>query len=155
MRLSSVTHDTFVLERVFDAPADRVFAAYADVELRAQWGVPSDDEVIVYAEASFRVGGVDRYRCGPKSDPKYEGTVHYQDIVPSQRIVYAERVASGSASLSASLVTMDLVPDGARTRLVLTDQIASFVGADMIDGAKRGTAAALDNLVRLVSQMPT
>jgi uncharacterized protein YndB with AHSA1/START domain len=33
----SVTHATFVVERSYDAPPARVFAAWADPEAKARW----------------------------------------------------------------------------------------------------------------------
>lgn len=148
MNKPTVVHDTFVIERVFQANPQRLFAAYADVEIRARWGVPSDDEQIVYSESNFHVGGNDVYRCGPKGDLKYTGHVRYEHIVRDQRIIFVERVSLGDSQLCVSLVTWELVPKPGGTLLVLTDQIASLVGKDMVEGAKRGTSAALDNLAR-------
>ena len=33
----SVTHTTFVIERTYPVPPARVFAAFADVELKERW----------------------------------------------------------------------------------------------------------------------
>lgn len=145
----NVVHDTIRLERRYPA---RVFAAYEDVTLRTRWGVPSDDEVLQYIESNFRIGGCDAYHCGPKGDPKYAATVWYADIVRDRRIVYSESVRIGEQLLSVALVTWLLEPDGDGTRLLLTDQIASFVGREMIEGSDRGTAAALDNVGALLSE---
>ena len=50
----SVTHDTFAVERTYDASPARVFAAWADPEAKSSWFGPPDedivpDERIVYA----------------------------------------------------------------------------------------------------------
>ena len=37
MTQRSVTHSTFVLERVYEAPPARVFAAWADPAIKALW----------------------------------------------------------------------------------------------------------------------
>jgi uncharacterized protein YndB with AHSA1/START domain len=148
MSKPTIVHDTFVIERVFAATPQRVFAAYADVKLRTRWGVPSDDERIEYLESNFQVGGSDVYRCGPKAELKYLGHVRYEHIVVDQRIIYVERVSLGDSQLCVSLVSWELIPKQQGTLLVLTDQIASLVGREMIDGAKHGTTAALDNLAR-------
>ncbi len=144
----AVVHDTFVLERVFPASPSRVFAAYADVDARTQWGTPSAAERIVYSASDFRVGGCDAYRCGPKDDLKYTASVQYHDIVADQRIVYAESVRGPEGLLCVSLVTWLLHPTDGGCRLVLTDQLVSMVGTRMVEGSKHGTNAALDNLAR-------
>jgi uncharacterized protein YndB with AHSA1/START domain len=146
--MNALAHGTFVIERDFDCTPEAAFAAYADVEQRSLWGVPSEDERIVYAEACFEVGGLDVYRCGPKEDLRYEGRVYYQDIVPDQRVVYLERVAAGSTLLSTSLITMEFMQQPGGTRLLLTAQLVSFVGEGMLQNAKRGTEAALGRLGR-------
>jgi uncharacterized protein YndB with AHSA1/START domain len=148
MSKPSIVHETFVIERTFEASPQRVFAAYADVEMRMRWGVPSDDEQIIYSESNFHVGGSDVYRCGSKGDLKYTGHVRYEHIVGDQRIIFVERVSLGDTELCVSLVSWELLPKQRGTLLVLTDQIASLVGSEMIEGAKRGTSAALDNLAR-------
>ena len=146
--MNALVHGTFTIEREFEAAPEAVFAAYADVVQRSEWGVPSQDERIVYSEACFEVGGLDVYRCGPKEDLRYEGRVQYQDIAPNQRIVYAERVAEGRTVLSAALISMEFAPKPGGTWLLLTAQLVSFVGDGMLQNAKRGTEAALDNLGR-------
>ena len=74
--------------------------------------------------------------------------MQYQDIAPNQRIVYAERVAEGRTVLSAALISMEFAPKPGGTWLLLTAQLVSFVGDGMLQNAKRGTEAALDNLGR-------
>ena len=62
----SVTHNTFVLERTYDAPVARVFAAFADWKAKKLWfGGPPDWEE-VEAHMDFRVGGREVSKGGPK-----------------------------------------------------------------------------------------
>ena len=65
--------------------------------------------------------------------------------MPDRRIVYTESVSDVSL-LSVALVTWEVIPDGEVSRLIVTDQVASFVGPDMLEGPQSGTAAALDLL---------
>jgi len=53
----SVQHATIVVERRFEAPPARVFAAWANQEERARWDVPDDGWVIAEYHQDFRVGG--------------------------------------------------------------------------------------------------
>lgn len=142
----SVSHATIVLERVYDASPARVFQALADPLARARWGTPSKNVELVYDKTDFRVGGLDVSRCGPRGSLIYRVETRYVDIEPEQRIVSTEVVCEGWSRLSVSLITVELHPEGASTRLVLTDQIAAFGGKDMIAGSQAGFNAALDNL---------
>jgi uncharacterized protein YndB with AHSA1/START domain len=59
-------HATITLERSYSAPLERVFSEFANPVARARWSAPSDD-VLIYDEANFRVGGADVFRCGPRA----------------------------------------------------------------------------------------
>ncbi|GLS29810.1 Uncharacterized conserved protein YndB, AHSA1/START domain [Mesorhizobium albiziae] len=141
-----VNHDTIVLERLYDASPARVFEAFADPEARMRWGAPSSNTGLVYDEADFRVGGLDISRCGPKSNLIYRVETRYHDIVPEQRIISTEIVSEGVNRLSFSLITVQIEAAREGTKLTLTDQIAAFGGASMIEGSRAGFNAALDNL---------
>ncbi len=56
MTTRSVTHDTFVIERVYDAPPARVFAAWATSEGKASWFVGPEGWTQVERVFDFRVG---------------------------------------------------------------------------------------------------
>lgn len=146
-RASAVQHATLVFERELSAPVTAVFEAYASATLRARWGAPSDTAVILYDAEDFREGGIDRYRCGSKHDPNIHVTTHYLEIVENQRIVYSETITTAGRRLCAALTTVELAPYERGTWLKNTIQVASFIGAAMIDGHKAGHAASLDNLV--------
>jgi uncharacterized protein YndB with AHSA1/START domain len=141
-----VNHDTIVLKRIYDASPARVFEAFADPTARLRWGKPSRDTGLVYDETDFRVGGLDVSRCGPKGHLSYRVESHYRDIVPAERIVSFEIVSQGTDRLSVSLITVEFKASDNGTRLTLTDQIATFGGASMIEGSRLGYGAALDNL---------
>ena len=148
----SVVHETLVFERCLRASMETVFAGYADVGVRAAWSAPSPTAAVVYSSDDFRVDGSDVFRCGSATDLRFLGVVRYLDILEGQRIVYSETISMSEARLAASLVTWGLSADGSGTRLVVTDQITSFVGQEMIDGSRAGMIGALDNLVELLDK---
>jgi uncharacterized protein YndB with AHSA1/START domain len=149
---ASVAHETLVFERRARASPEAVFAAYVDVGVRARWSAPSPTAAVVYSAADFRVDGVDSFRCGSADDLRFAGVVRYLDIIDGQRIVYSEVITSSGTRLSVSLVTWEFCPEGSGTRLVVTDQVTSFVGQGMIDGSRSGMSGAIDNLVAFVDE---
>ena len=57
MTQRSVTHATFVLERVYDAAPARVFKAFADPAAKRRWFAEGEGWQIDAFDADFRVGG--------------------------------------------------------------------------------------------------
>lgn len=141
-------HATLIFERDVPAPIEKVFAAFADLRARCEWGAPSDTAVLIYDEADFREGGQDRFRCGAKANPNIHGVTRYLDIVANRRVVSSETISMDGRRLCASLTTLELAANGDTTKLTSTTQLASFVGNDMVKGHEAGTNASLDNLVR-------
>ena len=140
-------HATLIFERRCAADVARVFAALADPVERARWGTPSETAALIYDETDFRVGGRDVFRCGSKANPQYRGVTTYYDIVSHQRIISSETVEVGGKTVLISMLTMTLEPEGAGTKVMLTAQVTSLDGDNMIEGAKFGNNAALDKLV--------
>ncbi len=140
-----VQHATFVIERTFEAPSALVFAAFADPEKKGRWCCHENWESL---EMDFRVGGRERSRGGEPGGPVYTFDGLYQDIVADERIIFAYTMDEGDVRVSASVATIELRPDGARTRLVFTDQGAYLDGLAAPEDRKRGTGEGLDNLAR-------
>lgn len=149
---AGVDRGTVVVELTIDAPVSRVYRAIADVGERAQWSAPSETAVIIYDEADFRVGGRDLVRCGARADPRYRVETRYVDIEAEHRVVQTETISEGGKLLAANLTTLELTPDGPRTRLKVTVQVASFVGASMIENTKAGHEGSLASLARHIAQ---
>ena len=148
MTSQNLKHATLNFERVCTGPVERVFAAFADPEERVRWGKPSDSAALLYDKVDFREGGVDIFRCGSKSNPQYRGVTTYHDIVPGERIVASEVIEAQGRKLLISLSTTSFETEGAGTKVILTVQLTSLAGEDMLNGAKFGHNASLDNLVQ-------
>lgn len=147
-------HATFVIERVLDAPPARVFSAWADPRAKARWfSGPSGQWTEVVREHEFRVGGRERV-VGRFAGT---GTVSafdciYQDIVPDQRIIYTYEMHLDDARISVSLGTVELRPEGARTRMVYTEQAVFLDGYDDAGSRERGTIGLFDRLEAALRQ---
>lgn len=149
---NSTDHGTVVVERTLDAPVARVYAGFADPKVRASWGAPSDTAVLIYDETDFRVGGRDVARCGAREDPRYRVETRYIDIVHERRVVWTETIHELDKRLAANITTLELVPEGQRTRLKATVQVTSFVGVGMIENTKAGHTGSLANMARHFEQ---
>ena len=62
---------------------------------------------------------------------------HYLDIIANRRVVSSETIVVNGKRLCASLTTLELAPDGDKTQLKSTTQLASFIGEDMVKGHQR------------------
>jgi uncharacterized protein YndB with AHSA1/START domain len=141
----SVTHATFVVERTYHASPDRVFAAWANPAAKARWFGNPDDGVDEF-ELDFRVGGRELSRGTAPNGKPYTYEARYQDIVPDDRIVYAYDMHLEEARISVSLSTVQLSPEGERTRLTYTEQGAFLDGLDTPEQREQGSGALFDAL---------
>lgn len=146
----TIHHGTFTLERTFDAPADRVFAALADPEKKARWfvGPPMCKET--ERTLDFRVGGRERYAADWASGMTTCFDATYLDIVPNERIIYAYEMHANGKKTSVSLTTFEIVAKGGKTKLVLTEQGAYFDDEKAHAGREQGTNGLMDQLVAFV-----
>ena len=142
----SVTHSTFILERTYDAPVARVFAAFSDWEAKKLWfgGPPEWD--LEEASMDFRVGGREVSKGGPKGGPVHAMEARYYDIVPGERIVYAYEMYLDTMRISVSVTSIELKGDGSRTKLKLTEQGVYLDGFDNGSIREGGMGELLDAL---------
>lgn len=150
MSNGSVTHETFTVDRVYDAPAAAVFAAWADPALKARWFSGPDAE----HELDFRVGGREVSRAGPPEGPLYTFDARYADIVPERRIVYTYEMHADETLLSVSVATVELTPAGDGTRLRLTEEAAFLDARDTREGREGGNRHLLDRLGEQLGSTP-
>jgi len=155
MENSTVIHSTFQLERKLKASPERVFAAFADEATRRRWFFGGGVHTQEHHELDFKVGGTERaqMKMGPGTPVAGMTLVNdtvYADIVPGRRIVTAYRMSMDGKPFSASLATIELLPDGSGTDLIFTHQGAYFEGADGPEMRKGGWELLLARLAKEV-----
>jgi uncharacterized protein YndB with AHSA1/START domain len=148
MSTSTVAHDTFVIERTYDAPVAEVFRAWTDPVLKARWFAGSEDALENGYALDFRVGGHEVNRGGPPGGLVYTYDSEYRDIVPEERIVYTYEMHAGDDRISVSVATIEFLDEGTATRLVLTEQGVFLDGHDNSAQREEGTRSFLESLAR-------
>jgi uncharacterized protein YndB with AHSA1/START domain len=138
----SVEHATFVVERAYDAPPDRVFAAWSDPRAKARWYAGSEGEF----ELDFRVGGWERGRGMLPDGREYSFQALYRDIVPGRRIVYTYDMLLDGTRISVSVATAEFRPERDGTRLVFTEQGAFLDGHETPARREQGMGSLLASL---------
>lgn len=134
-----VTHDTFVIERTYEASPARVFTAWADPAAKAKWFPKAD-------EFDFRVGGRESSQGGPPDGPIFTFDARYQEIVPNQRIVYSYTMDIDDTRISVSVTTVEFKHTETGTQLIYTEQGAFLDGHDTAAQREHGTKEMLDKL---------
>lgn len=142
----TVVHSTIVLERVYDAPPARVFAAWSDPAALLRWGSPGEGWTSSFDRFEFEVGGTQICRFGPRGRDSYVNETRYLDIVHGQRIVSAGDMTLGDKRLFVGLLTVEVATEGKACRLVMTEQGAFLDGHDLPENHQAGWQQMLDNL---------
>jgi uncharacterized protein YndB with AHSA1/START domain len=145
-----IAHGSFTLERRYPASPAKVFAAFADPQLKGKWyGNPDGDSAAEIFE--FRVGGREYRRGEISSGQTFAIDIRYHDIIEGERIVYAYEVMIDGARTSVSIAAVELRPDGAGTRLSLTEHGAFLDGLDLPEERPDGAAFTLDRLTTVLA----
>src|SRR4051794_25395989 len=145
----SVVHSTFSLDRTYDRPPARVFAAWSDPAVKGRWFGGGTDDTPVDLESDFRVGGTEQIR----GDDSFVARFH--EILPDERIVFTYDLDFGGPLVSVSLATVEFhQADGGGTKLTYTEHGAFFDGLDDPELRKNGTGGMLDALGQLLEREP-
>jgi len=137
MAETGTVHNTFVIERKYPQPPQRVFAAFAEPARKRRWYAEGDHEIQEF-EMEFRVGGSERFRYRFKEGHPIAGSEilnegAYQDIVPEKHIVMTSKMSLNGKPIVVMLATLEFLRAESGTDLVLTHQGAFL---DWPDGAK-------------------
>jgi uncharacterized protein YndB with AHSA1/START domain len=146
MTVSSVAHETFVIERMYNAPVAEVFQAWADPKLKARWFAGSAEALGDGYDLDFRVGGLEVNRGGPPGGTVYRYQSQFRDIVRDERIVYTYEMYADEARISVSVATVQFRHQETATTLVITEQGVFLDGHDTVAQREEGTRSLLDSL---------
>ncbi|MDR3699589.1 MAG: SRPBCC family protein [Candidatus Sulfopaludibacter sp.] len=159
MEERTVLHSTFVIERSYPVTPERVFAAFSDPGKKRRWFAEGAGRDVEEFTMDFRVGGNSFMRSRFKPGSPFPGNtldshIHFQDIVPNQRLVYAYTMSMDGRRFSASLATFMFVATATGTDLIFTDQGAFFEGSDGPQMREQGWRKLLENLAAHLASQP-
>jgi uncharacterized protein YndB with AHSA1/START domain len=144
----SVKHSTFTLERTFSATPAQVFAAWADRDTKAKWFAGYDAAYIL----DFRVGGTEATHGRTDDGAEIVAESVYRDILIDERIIYTTLLYGRGVLATVSVTTVEFVPDGVGTHLVLTEQGTFLDDQEQPEWRQQGTDDWLDALGRELGQ---
>ncbi|MGA8037852.1 MAG: SRPBCC domain-containing protein [Candidatus Acidiferrales bacterium] len=126
-QVQETIHNTFVIERKYSVPVEKVFAAFADPATKRRWYAEGKSHEVRSFTMDFRVGGEEKttYLFGPNTP--FPGVAlgnngRFEDIVPNKRIVETSTMTLGEHRISTSLTTIELVPSAKGTDMIFTHQ---------------------------------
>jgi uncharacterized protein YndB with AHSA1/START domain len=111
MTTKTETTDAVVLERTFDAPVDRVWKALTDVDQMREWYFDLKE---FRPEVGFEFGFVVEHEGNT-----YDHRCKVTKVIRQKKIAYTWRYEGHEGN---SLVTIELSPEGDKTRLKLTHE---------------------------------
>jgi uncharacterized protein YndB with AHSA1/START domain len=119
---TSTTNNIFTVERVFNAPCEKVFTAFTDCKHLIHWWGPHEWP-LAHCDMDFRVGGSWHYSMRETATGNESwGLMFFDEIIAPQLIRYrdvfsdAERTINTEMPESAS--TLHFYAEGDRTRVV-------------------------------------
>lgn len=129
-----VIHATFVVERSYPQPPERVWDALAKPEQVRRWFAEGDRHDLLDFTMEFAEGGAQRLEYRMKQGTPIAGMTilneaRFQEIVPGDRIVMATTMKLEGKRISSSQITFELLEAETGTDLVCTHQGAYFEAA--------------------------
>ena len=142
----TVVHDTFTLERTYEATPAQVFRALTHIEAKDRWFVAAADWTPVERFMDARPGGRERAKGRWASGMVTTFDAVYFDVVPDQRVVYTYDLYIDDRKISVSLATMEIAKAPGGTTLTITEQGAFLDGYDDAGARKHGTGLLMDRI---------
>lgn len=129
-----VVHSTFVVERSFSKPVEKVYEALSKPEKVKQWFAAGEKHDLVEFNLNFAEGGTQRLVYKMREGTPVAGLVidneaRFQEIVSNDRVVMATTMKFNGKRVVASQITFELVPSQQGTDLICTHQGAYFEGS--------------------------
>lgn len=130
---SSTADREIVLSRVYDAPRELVWKAWAEAEHRAQWWGPAGFTLTTQRN-DFRPGGDWRYIMHGPDGHDYLNRINYLEIIEHERLSYQHGgdVEGEAVNFHVTVTFEPLGEAGKQTRLTMRSTFASAEARDFV-----------------------
>lgn len=137
-----------ILDRVIDAPIQRVWEAWADPEQLAKWFAPKPYTLSV-EKMELRAGGAFAMAMHSPDGATHAFSGVYQEVVPRSRIVWTGEFPGDPAGNIRTEVTFE--SQGQRTKITAhqTFAVLTPVNEQATRGARQGWTMTLDQLAQV------
>jgi uncharacterized protein YndB with AHSA1/START domain len=135
------TKPSLTIKRRFNAPPEKVFAAWTDSTKVARWMGPGDVKLLS-AESDPRTGGRYRWLMKAPNGEDHDVSGVYREVVPNEKLVFTW--AWKSTPERESLVTLTFKGDGDGTLFTLTHE--QFFDEEARDRHQMGWTNAMEKL---------
>ena len=139
-----IDEHTIVIKRQFSAPVDRVYNAWTDPTMLAQWFSPNIRWNNPLVENELKPGGRRSITMRHSDGDQMQITGTYLELVPNERLSFTSIFHGGPAGSDESTVTIELRSAPGGTELTLTHDRQTDPAAK--EGASAGWAGCLEML---------
>ena len=148
-----MTPEPIEMTRVFDAPRERVFAAWSSGERVARWFSPAGCSV-PRAEVDFRPGGVFAVVMRMPDGQDHQCRGAFEEVTPPSRLAFTMEVEMGGKPRFKVRTLVDFAAEGEKTRMTVRQSYElydpAFAAAPA--GAREGWRTTLDKLAREIAR---
>ena len=154
MDVTSSTSRDLVLTRIIDAPREKVYRAWTEVELLKQWFAPKQWTTL-HAELNVRAGGASLVVMADENGNEYPNPGIYLEVVPNEKLVFTDAYnsawePSGKPFMTAILTFEDAGVGKTRYTAVVKHWSAEDREAHAKMGFHEGWGMCADQLEQLV-----
>ena len=129
-------NEPLIIERTYNAPADKIWKAITNKDQMRQWYFDLPD---FKAEPGFEF----QFEAGP-DDRKYLHKCRITEVVPGKKLQYSWRYEGYEGN---SFVTIELFPEGDKTRLKLTHEGLETFPMNNPDFAKKNFMQGWNDII--------
>ena len=113
--------ETIVLRRTFDAPVERVYAAWTDADSLSKWWTCGEGLPGVLLEFDVREGGRMVVSFGAAGEIPSLNTSEFLEVVPNSRLVFKMTRIKDGVVRAETHCTVEFHDRDGKTELILTD----------------------------------